>query len=507
MFHTRFVAVAAVAVASLFPANWHRLNAEEASNSELIKMIGDLLGGDDRDMRALGLQQVREESPGEAATLQFASLLPKLKSEVQSGLLEALGDRGDRAARPAVLQMIASDQAGVRAAAIQALGSLGTDEDVPMLAEKTAAKAKEDSNAARLSLVRMRGEKVNAAILAALPKSNPQSRSVLLNVLAARNAKEAVPAVLEQAGDKDSQVRSAALDALRQLADVPNTEALVVLVKGAESPEMLMRAEMALRTVCGRGREACVAPILAARQGAKPDADVVLLRALARAGGAKALEAISAESNSTNEQIRNEAIRLICNWPDPAVTPQLLKLAESGKDLRTRVLAIRGMVRIANSSADGVPDLELLKKAMSLSNRAAEKRLVLGALSGSATLAGLHAATSLASDPEVGPEAAIAMTLVAEKLSPDDLASATSSEKVAVLSGLGDRSTVEAFRAVASLLSDPKLGSDAAHAAAKIAEKLPVEDIASVSETLTKIAESTKDPSLRTRVKAALERK
>ncbi len=507
MFRTRFVAVAALAVAVLIPAGWRLANGEEAANSELIKMIGDLLTGDDRDMRALGLQQVREESPGEAATLEFASLLPKLKPEVQSGLLEALGDRGDRAARPAVLQMISSDQDLVRAAAIQAMGALGTEEDIPMLAEKTAAKAKGDSDAARSSLVRMRGEKVNAAILAALAKSNPQSRAVLLNVLAARNAKEAVPAVLEQAGDKDPQVRSAALDALRQLADVPNTEALVVLVKGAASPEMLLRAELALRTVCGRGRDACVAPILAARKGAKPEADIVLLRALARAGGAKALEAISAESNSTNDQIRNEAVRLVCNWPDPSVTPTLLQLAAGGKDLRTRVLAIRGLVRMAAATADGATDVELLKKTLSLSNRAAEKRLVLGTLGNSASPAALHAATLLASDPEVGQEAALAMTLVAEKMPPADLASLSTQEKVAVIFGLGNRSTLEAFRAAASLLDDPNLGNDAAKAAAQIAEKLSVEDIASISETLTKISQSAKDPTLRDRIKAALERK
>ena len=41
---------------------------DEEPNEELIQMIVELVSDTDRDMRALGLQQIREEIPGEAAT-------------------------------------------------------------------------------------------------------------------------------------------------------------------------------------------------------------------------------------------------------------------------------------------------------------------------------------------------------------------------------------------------------------------------------------------------------
>ena len=93
-------------------------------SSDQLDAIVNLICDKDKDMRALGLQQVREEAKGEAATKRLATLLPKLEPEAQAGLLDALADRGDRAARPAVLEMVKSPAEQVRTAALRAVGSL-----------------------------------------------------------------------------------------------------------------------------------------------------------------------------------------------------------------------------------------------------------------------------------------------------------------------------------------------------------------------------------------------
>ena len=69
------------------------LSAAEDAGDELVQMIISLISDKDRDMRTVGLQQVREEAKGPAATRRFAALLPKLPAESQAGLLDALGDR------------------------------------------------------------------------------------------------------------------------------------------------------------------------------------------------------------------------------------------------------------------------------------------------------------------------------------------------------------------------------------------------------------------------------
>ncbi len=61
--------------------------AEDETGGELIQLVIDFLGDKDNDVRALGLEQVRSEAKGQAATERFAAQLPKLPADAQVGLL------------------------------------------------------------------------------------------------------------------------------------------------------------------------------------------------------------------------------------------------------------------------------------------------------------------------------------------------------------------------------------------------------------------------------------
>jgi HEAT repeat protein len=390
--------------------------AEEEPNEGLIQMIVDLVSENDRDMRALGLQQVREEVPGEAATKRFAELLTKLPPDAQAGLLEALGDRQDAAARPAVLDMLKSQEEAVRAAALGALGSLGSTGDVPLLAEKAAGGANLEKDAARQSLIRLRGDGVNAAILAAADGAEPNVRVALLGVLAARNAKEALPQVLASAGDSEPAVRLAALEALRFLADESNTAAMVKILKAAQDDAQRSKAELALLAVCSRGRQKCAEAIIAGLEDADVPSRMALLRALARAGGSQAMETVAGCLNDEDELVRDEAVRMLSAWPDPAVVPHLREIAKTSGSLRHQVLAIRGLVRLASPQEDRPADLAVLAEVMSLAKRPEEKRLALGVLGGVATAESLALVVPALDDPAVADEAALAAVMIAETM-------------------------------------------------------------------------------------------
>ncbi len=71
-----------------------RTYAQGETSDELVKMVISLLGEKDKDLRALGLEQVRTEAKGEAATKQFAALLPTLPPESQVGLILRSGRPG-----------------------------------------------------------------------------------------------------------------------------------------------------------------------------------------------------------------------------------------------------------------------------------------------------------------------------------------------------------------------------------------------------------------------------
>src|SRR5262245_14582007 len=110
---------------SVFPAIVLRAAENEKKSDELLQQIVRLIGDPDREFRAAGLEQVRKSAKGTAATELFASQLAKLDAGGQVALLSALADRGDVAARPAVLELASSGKdVGVRSAAIAAIGHL-----------------------------------------------------------------------------------------------------------------------------------------------------------------------------------------------------------------------------------------------------------------------------------------------------------------------------------------------------------------------------------------------
>jgi len=340
------------------------LQAAEAEVDEaVIQTIRGLLEDSDRDMRALGLQQIREEVPGRKATEQFAAMLPDLPPEVQAGLLEALGDRGDPAARPPVLKMLASKDETVRAAALKALGTLGGVEDVPVLAERAVAGADREKQAALSALRRLRAEGVNPALLKLVQEGSPPVRAVLLGVLAARNAREAVPKILPYAQDEESAVRYAALGALRQLADQSHTEALVHALCQARTPAERWQAELALLSLASRLRQQCTPAVLAGLAKADPESRQALLRVLARTGGVQTIDTLAAHLEDPSEAVRDEAVRLLCSLEDKAAVPHLERLAQSGS-LRHQILAERALVGLTGKKTDRLLELEQKARQM-----------------------------------------------------------------------------------------------------------------------------------------------
>lgn len=388
--------------------------AEEDENEPLIQMILELVGDTDQDMRALGLQQIREEAPGEGATKRFAALLTDLPADGQAELLEALGDRQDATARPAVLEMLESKEEVVRAAAIRALGGLGDEADVALLAKNTTAVA--ERAAARESLVRLRGEGVDAAIVAAMGDGEPGVRAELLGVLARRNARGTLPTVLKSAEDPESAVRMAALGALRFLADENHAAAIVKILKGLDDGGERSRAELALLSVCSRNGKACAEAIIAGMADADVPGRIALLHGLGRAGGAASLEAILARLEDDDESVRDEAVRMLSSSSDPAVVPRLLEIAKTSESLRHQVLAIRGLVRLSGPRGEEPAKMDTLAEVMGLAKRPEEKRLVVGMLGGIATPESLALATSVLDDEALAGEAALASVLIGEKI-------------------------------------------------------------------------------------------
>ena len=366
-----------------------------AADDELVELVVGLLGDEDKDIRALGLEQVRSEAKGEAATKVFAAQLAKLKAVAQVGLLSALSDRGDRAARPAVVALLAkSSDEPVRVAAIKALGFLGDPTDTGRLVKLLGSKSKSEQAAARRSLIDLSGEAVPLAIVVELKKAAPTLRVALIEILASRRAFGTVDELLTAAVDADASVRKAAMKALGQLASPEHVAGMVQgVLKAADSRERA-GAEKCVMFACARIKDPDkrAEPLLAAMEKLSEGDRRKMLSTLGRVGGTAARKVVEKAIADADPKMHELGLKSLCNWPDASVAPRLMELAINDEHSSHKIAALRALIRVAplrddRSDADR---LQILRKAMIMATRDDERTLALDRARGIRTVESLR---------------------------------------------------------------------------------------------------------------------
>lgn len=345
-----------------------------------VQPIVALLREPDKEFRALALEQIRNDYPGAAATRQFAELLPTLPAESQVGLLRALADRGDKAAAPAVRERLSnSDNEDVRIAAIRALGKLGQPEDLPTLIEFLTGGSDTEQEAAHRSLVVLPGEEISGRIADEMREAPASVAVPLIGILKTRRARQTVPALLHAAVSDQPQVRRAAMDALREMAEPKHVSAMVQGVLKAERGQERDAAEKAVMLVCHRIENPAERddPLLAAMDDLPQDEQTILLSTLGRVGGPDARKVIEAAIRDPN--LHNQGIEALCNWPYASIAFRLLELARTDEHPGHRRRALRALIRVA-PFPDGRPDqlrLDLMRTAMAMAWEEEDRRLIL----------------------------------------------------------------------------------------------------------------------------------
>ncbi len=373
------------AVIFLAAAFWTNpvLPASDAASDTLLDIVVNLVKDKDKDMRAIGFQQVRDEVKGAAATKRFAELLPTLPPDAQAGLIDALAARGDKTARAAIVETLKSPEGEVRAAGIRALGLLGEAGDVPLLAKSLAAGTEAEKTAAQRSLEQLRADGVEEKIVQELKAaaSDPRRQTALIEIVQRRKIPTAVPVLLDLAFSGKPDIRSIAMQALGQLAAAEDIPKLVEILLKTEPGAERDTAEKTIMFACQRIKAADkqADPLLAAWERLGDEQKTILLPVLGRVGGAKALEVVEASISGGIATRRDAGVRALCNWPDASVAPKLLIMAQTSDNAEYRSWALRALTRVAvlRDSRSDAERLDLLKKAMSMARSNAERNYAL----------------------------------------------------------------------------------------------------------------------------------
>jgi HEAT repeat protein len=352
-----------------------------ARKSDGIPLLIEQLRSADKGLFQIGLRTARE-LPGREVADALAAELARTTPDRAALLLAAFADRNDSIVPPAVLEVAKSGPKQVRIAAIGVVGRLGDASSLSTLLEIATETDAELAQTAKTALAGLPGEKINAEVVARLPKAEGKTLSVLIELVGQRRI-DATPVLVKAVDHPDAAIRSAALTALGATVGAKQLSVLVSQAVSPKNPDDAQVAQKALRAACIRmpDREACAAELAAAMPRASVSTRSILLEILGEMGGAKALATIGAAVKGSDPELQDTGSRVLGEWMTVDAAPVLLDLAKTAPSDRYQVRALRGYIRLARQFS--MPDqhrAEMCQNALDASSRAAEQQLVLTVL-------------------------------------------------------------------------------------------------------------------------------
>ena len=377
------------------------------------------------ELQGVAAQYVRTLS-GAGLTAAFAARLSQADAGVQVSLLAALADRGDVAAKPAVLAALRHADRQVREAAAAALEKLGGAADIEPLGLAVAKARGPERDVLCGVLSRLPGDEVGPALLQALGHADPGVRSAAIRALTIRHEPGAGARVLQAGSDADAGVRREACAALPELVGVeslPRVLSLLVAATTDADREAVRDALTGLgsrATTPDRGTDVLAGALLTATA---PGVRVALLRSLGKLGGPTALWAVQGALGDADPVSADAAVRGLCDWPDQSAVERLMALAAEAPLETHRVLALRAAVRLLGLNGPLSRDeiLARYRKALELATRPDERKAVLGGLAGIADPRAGELIRPELDNEAVRAEAAIAVLTVARRILGIDL--------------------------------------------------------------------------------------
>jgi len=375
-----------------------------------------VLNGNDAKLQ-IEAAQLSSELRDRSAVQAYVKALPSLPAAAQVIVISGFASSGNKAAASAVASLAESTNVEVSGAALRALGVIGDASNVPALMQLSLGKD-DKATLAFASLTRLPGAAVDAALAKFLKSQNAGERAKAVEAFAARMDRRQNKAILAACSDSEKDVRMAAYKALRAMGDDATLPALTDLLVATQSSSERGELEQTVTSVALRNKSAdAAATVLAAKLGKSEDADASLLTALAKRGGAKALETVRKFVAGTNPEQKKAAVRAMSTWADTAPLSDLMAVAQNDSDASCRVLALRGYVRlVGDCDKTAAEKVKMFESALASAKQPDAVKQILSGLGNVKEIPSLKVVAKYFDDAAVANESAAAAMSISQEL-------------------------------------------------------------------------------------------
>ncbi len=361
------------------------------------------------------------ESNDEGLVLQVAGQLSGLPADARALVIGALGDGGNPAAVPGLIQAAKQGDREVRQAAIGALGRIGGLDSLAALCELMAGNSNAQEKQVIISTLEgLEGDGVDRALTGIMQKAPEADRPIYIGLLALRHVSSATPILIDEARSSEGLVRQVAVKAIGQLGtaeDLPTVLSFLVDMKGDSDRDEVERAVVSLAG--NIEDEAARADVVAAEldKANRIPIRCSLLRVLGRIGNAKALETVGRYLRADNPEVRETAVRALASWPNIRALDRLAAELKNTSDPVLRVVIMRGCARlIAMDPRPASVKLDICKVLVGAAERVEDKKQVLGVLANVSDARALDLVMPFLNEAGVKMEAELAALKIAEGL-------------------------------------------------------------------------------------------
>jgi HEAT repeat protein len=282
--------------------------------------------------------QISLKIPGSEAVKNWIAYFPKAIPAAKPELINLFGKSGDAAAIPLVTSSLSDPDQAVRTQAAETIVKLSGKKAIPSLVTYMMKFSDvQDQEAAKSALMTVLNNETIPDLLTALKDGNASAQKSAIELLAWNRDNQYFPLVVQYLSSSDKSVQIAAAHSLQSLAGQNDQGHLIELLKGATEPVMISELQLALSAAALRNPDTETRSELLLKainsSGAHDNAlKIKIIPVLAKTGGREALQLVTREFGSGNQEMKSACFNALINWNDHTASSSLYAICASGNN-------------------------------------------------------------------------------------------------------------------------------------------------------------------------------
>ena len=351
---------------------------------------------------------------GSEVTQKWIEIFPKAIPEAKPEIISMLGDRKDQTAQTLINSSLSHADMAVRTEAAAAIVKISRVNAIPGLIDYLIRFTNPgDQEAAKSALMSVMNNEKMPLLKPVLKDAPPIAKKSVIEIMAWNRGHDYFSEVFLYTTFADEAVKTAAYEALPELAAPSDQAKLIELLLVTDKPDLVANVQESIFNAAlmmpdpGKRSDAILKAMTVGAQKEK------FIPVLAKTGGREALKSVLAEFENGTPEMREVCFKALTNWMDFSASSALYEICASGNKTY-EAPAFAGYVR--QIRATQMPDdqkLILFRKIMPYALSAERKNELLTEIGKLKTYQSLFFVANFLDDPETSAAAAKAAMYIA----------------------------------------------------------------------------------------------